>query len=185
MRPNCWCYPSSTMSMSRISYNLMKTNSCFRMPPWYHKSLAINHLPVYRDDLAWTKKSRHSNGDAWMPTWTCICSDAAVAMTTCSFLIKSARNANYITTISGQLHTRSTPKPGKPSKMTSAVSMDSPSLRLLCLKISPFIVRLTKSLSQNGGALNAKQFRAWQNLRYASCATSTSTPAMTLSSTNS
>ena len=91
--PNCWCFPLSTMWMTSIYSNITKTRSFFRIPPWHHKWLAINRIPVYRDGRAWTKKSGHSNCDAWKPTWTCICSDVAGAMTTCSILMESAVNA--------------------------------------------------------------------------------------------
>ena len=91
--PNCWCFPLSTMWMTSIYSNITKTRSFFRIPPWHHKWLAINRLPVYRDGRACTKRLGHSNSDAWMPTWTCTCSDAAGAMTTCSILMESAVNA--------------------------------------------------------------------------------------------
>jgi len=62
--PNCWCFPLSTMWMTSIYSNITKTRSFFRIPPWHHKWLAINRLPVYRDGRAWTKRSGHSNCDA-------------------------------------------------------------------------------------------------------------------------
>ena len=85
--PNCWCFPLSTMSMTSISSNKTKTRSWFRIPPWHHKWLTTNRLLVCRDSRAWMKRSGHSNSDAWMPTWTCIYSDAVGAMTTCSILM--------------------------------------------------------------------------------------------------